>query len=321
VGDGTVRTLATGRAFLRVSAGVLRDSAGVSVVPPGRLLAIGSSGLAPGAHGRMYLFDTDGAGYRAVNSAGWAPDGGEPYFMPDGRVVHHDVANAGSSDIATIRLADTTGGGGVLVAPDAAIGRALYPQPTRDGAWIYFTALQGAFGSAQFTELWRVRPDGTGLARVRAAGPMWTQYGAASPSPTGDRLAVLRSHQDGSGGTTLELLDLGTGDMRTIFTGLAHPRWSPVADEVAAYARGVSVIRTDGSVAAVTPQSGERGYELFDFSNGHLDWSPDGQWIVACIGSGSSSHALALVSRATGEVLPLAFTRRDGLCHATWRPA
>ena len=59
----------------------------------------------------------------------------------------------------------------------------------------------------------------------------------------------------------------------------------------------------------------------FDGRDGQLDWSPDGKWLVACAGEEAASQKyLALVSRATGEVLPLPFTARDNLCGATWRP-
>lgn len=317
VGDGSIRTLATGRAFLMASTSRLRDSAGVSVVPPGRLLAVDPGGQV-GSHARFVVFDTDGGNRREVTSPGWY--GSAPYFLPGGVIVHEDVADARSGEIATIRLADTTGGGRLLVAPSDSVGRSYGPQPTRDGAWIYFSTLHGGAGTVETSELWRVRPDGTGLARVRAAGPMWTQYGTPSPSPAGDRLAVPRAHSDGTGRTTLEILDLASGGMRTIFQGLTQPRWSPVAEEIAVYARGVSVVRTDGSVAMVTPQYGERGWVPVDPWNGRLDWSPDGQWVLACAGSGPGSHHLALVSRATGDVLPLPFTKREAFCQAAWRP-
>lgn len=62
-------------------------------------------------------------------------------------------------------------------------------------------------------------------------------------------------------------------------------------------------------------------FDQFDGNDGQLDWSPDGQWLVACAtGASSGARYVALVSRVTAQVIPLPFTRRLNLCGTTWRP-
>ena len=312
LGDDRVRALAHGRAHLVATYGALRDSAGISVVPPGRLLAqrfISSS--EPHA---LVLLDTDGHALRDLPQTEWANNGLTQYFLPGGdRIVFADVQTVSSS----LFIADTSGARHVLLAPNDSIERMLYPQPTRDGAWIYFTAATRVGTS----ELWRVRPDGRGASRVRPPGAQWTQYGPMSPSPAGTHAALIRSYQDGPGGTTLDVLDIVSGELRTLRRDASRARWSPVADEIATFAAGLRVVRSDGTEVIAAAVPGQPPFQSFDATDGHVDWSPDGKWLVACVrGSHAGERYLTLVSRESGELVPLEFTRRHNLCGAAWRP-
>lgn len=311
----TIRAVATGRTYVVATAGAQRDSAGVSVVPPGRILAfrrLWGSGDSTG----FFIFDTDGTGGRRLESRSWPYNNRSSYFSsPGDRVVFHHGILVGTSFEYFLHVADTIGNTARVIGPT---GGSL-PQPTRDGSWIYFTAQTGYAE----TELWRVRPDGSQAALVGPPGVLGTDYGASSPSPLGDRLAVATRRQYLGQETSLDVLDIGTGIMKTIRPSAARPRWSPVADEIAYFGPdGIEIVRPDGSevLGPITP--GQHPFDAFDASDGQLDWSPDGQWLIACANAEySGERYLALIARSDGEVIPLPFSRRRNLCQATWRPS
>jgi len=58
----------------------------------------------------------------------------------------------------------------------------------------------------------------------------------------------------------------------------------------------------------------------FDAYDGQLAWSPDGKWLATCVTAEvSGARHIVLIERATGAMLPLAFTAKDKLCEATWK--
>ena len=84
----------------------------------------------------------------------------------------------------------------------------------------------------------------------------------------------------------------------------------------------MNVIRPNGTGATpLGPDRSGSSANAYDAEDGQLDWSPDGQWLVACVtGQFSGERSLIVLNRKSGEVLPLAFTARHNLCDAAWRP-
>jgi len=163
-----------------------------------------------------------------------------------------------------------------------------------------------------------VSGTGTGATRISPVSTTNEWWASPSPSPDGSQLAVLFASQTGAG---LGVMTVATGQIQPIDPGArAALRWSPVADEIAYFGDGgLRVIRADGLLVLgpiATPV--DVGW---DGSDGQIDWSGDGKWLIACItGAFSGARHLTLIDRLTGELLPLAFTARDNLCGATWQP-
>jgi hypothetical protein len=198
-----------------------------------------------------------------------------------------------------------------LVTPTDTVLQAVTPQPSHDGAWVYFTAVTGYLQE----EVWRVSSTGTMRTRISAMSTIGKQWASPSTSPDGSELAVMVASQSGGG---LGVLNLATGQSQVIAPN-AHgvPRWSPVADEIVYFGdRGLTIVRSDGSpvLGPIDPPVGLSW-------DGQIDWSGDGKWLIGCnTGVFSGSRHLVVINGLTGEVLPLAFTARDNLCDATWQP-
>jgi Holliday junction resolvase RusA-like endonuclease len=110
--DGSVHALATGRAYLIATVGALRDSSGISVVPPGRLVSFVDGGPPAG----FYIFNTDGTQYRGFVSSNTSSLPRAQYFLPSGDgLVYYDIPLGLTSDSVSLFLADTLGNAHRLV--------------------------------------------------------------------------------------------------------------------------------------------------------------------------------------------------------------
>ncbi|HET7584737.1 MAG TPA: hypothetical protein VFK13_07515 [Gemmatimonadaceae bacterium] len=310
---GTVIHIAgVGHTFVVASAGVVRDSVAIDALPHGPILAYNFRTFAPLA--AFFLFDLDGSGYHAIDESKIGFNDRGQYFLPDGnRVVFHESADdEGHLALLTMSLDGTTS---PLLEPGGDILSASRPQPSRDGAWVYFTATV-ASGTA---EIWRVSIDGATRERIGPIASPSEIYLAPSPSPDGTRLAVTVDRTGLQDQIYLGVMSVATGDVQLIrLSSGGSPRWSPVADEIAYFGQAkLWVVAPDGEVLLgpiTAPHS-------WDVDHGQIDWSPDGRWLIACMqGTFSGDRSLVIVSRETGEVTPLPFTVRDNLCGAAWRP-
>jgi dipeptidyl aminopeptidase/acylaminoacyl peptidase len=304
----TVRTVGEGRAHVVVTAGAARDSAAVSVVPPGTLLARDhGTGL------RFRLLTTSGSTYRLLHSTPLGYNHTSPYFAPTGdRAVLHQRLVGDSARAFRLFTLDLGGAARELLATPGGTGNAIFPQPSRDGQWVYFASERGY----RMVELWRARADGGGAERVGAPARFAEEAIHPAPSPDGRALAFVRASPDGGLGS-VAVLDLGTGQARALGRDGSRPRWSPDGTEIGFLdGNRLWVARADGSRAdQLGAGTAFQGYE------GQVDWSPDGRWLVTCVGGRFlGDKLLALVRRTTGEVLPLPFTAADKLCEATWKP-
>jgi Tol biopolymer transport system component len=135
---------------------------------------------------------------RAVNVA-WSPDGE--------RIVYHT-----NHDGDPVHVADRKGADSRLILDSAKGMHQHYPIWSVDGLWIYLA--RGRQTTLEM-DLWRVRPDGTGLERL-TRGKLDVRY----PTPLDER-TVLYSARDGDGaGPWLWALDVETKLSRRASVGL-----------------------------------------------------------------------------------------------------
>jgi TolB protein len=141
-----------------------RDSAvaiGPSFSPDGKTILFSSTQT---GHGEVYVMNSDGTGRRALTTTdqtGGTKHTGVPSYSPNGKLIafysnregnqEAYVMNADGSDVRNIsnHMADDVPSGW-----------------TRDGQVI----LRSARDRPRFFELYRVKPDGTGLTRITTTG-------------------------------------------------------------------------------------------------------------------------------------------------------
>jgi hypothetical protein len=282
--DGTVTGVSYGRARVVVTRGDFADTGWVSVVPAGTLALSKIS-----EQSTVDIVNADGSGFTSIASSGQF-GGGAPAWLPGNAGLVYQFATPGGAGSTQLFVTDLAGNSTSL----AASGRD--PRVSRDGHWVYF-----ADGGA----IWRVHVNGTGLEQV-------TSGGNPDPSPDSTHL-VFVSTTFAAGGFPLEVRDLITGAEDSLGPLGKMPRWRPGGNEIAYWSGDVSsqtgaifVIGADGTGAYQVSVAG-RVYRPQG-----LDWSPDGQWLLA-----RSDTTLDLIQVATGLTLPLGYSAGYDL--ASWR--
>lgn len=299
--DGTT----FGRAGVSVSYAVggqlIRETAMVSVVPAGEI-ALGVAAPGAAATSAIGIRHTDGT---AVKTYPTPQSPFETTWSADGLRVYYAGESAGGS---TQRLYALTVADGSIetIVPDAdpALNgrRLVWPAPSRDGAWVYFTVLE----SGPWSSVWRVHPDGSGVEELVSDAPPPGDFrirNSPSPSPDGTRLAYTEKSYTAN---DVKILDLTSGAITTITgTGADEVRWSPTGERLATRGgAGLYVVNPDGSgLRQVIP-------DISTF--GGLDWSGDGQWIIVKIQTIPN-----IVNPDTGLFLPVPLAGGAGLA---WNP-
>jgi hypothetical protein len=295
---GVVTGAAYGLAGVKVTSGILTETAVVSVVPSGRLATIS---LLPGAttDPAVTVMATDGSGPRRypspqdVSAAAWSPDATRMYYVGTSRDANptQRIYSLAISDGAINTLIPDT----VSALSGAKL---ISPAVSFDGTWIYF-ATQIAQNGPTSGEIWRAHPDGTGAERLvsgAVAGSPYVVRTSPSPSPDGTRLAyVEKTTSPTTTANDIKILDLQSGSTLTIRgSGADEIRWSPSGDRIATKGgAGLYVVNADGSGLTQLIQN------VDTFAG--LDWSPDGRWLLANI----YGVATILEPTTTGLRLPL----------------
>jgi hypothetical protein len=151
-------------------------------------------------------------------------------------------------------------------------------------------------------ETWRVRANGTELAKVPPTDPDFGNYYRPVLSPTGARLAVSTVVNSRIG---LTLADATTGAVVGQWVADATaPRWSPLGRHVAFSTPGGGPIRMMAADGTGLRTIAEGPFEEW------FDWTADGNWIVV-----STLDGLSLVNVADGTERPLPDTR------GMWQPS
>jgi len=269
---GVVTGRQAGRARILAQAGAAKDSAFVSVVPRGRLVAW----AAYDGSGTMVLVDIDGSHLKRLttNPSG---NGAFPVWSPiSDKILFH-------TGTPTVDLVDSAGAQRKTVGPSPS----WFPQFLPDESGMLYVA-PGTGG----TSAWRARLDGSQPVELATlTGFQGYPYGGASFSPAGDRVAYTNS-------SAITIVDLTTGRaVRDLPFGDA-PRWSPAGDRVAfttGFDGGIGVVNADGT--------GRRTLTTTDAYSPGVSWSPDGQWLIARRSTYPSG--LTLVRASDGLTIPL----------------
>jgi Tol biopolymer transport system component len=300
VAGSTVTGVAVGRGVVVAHSGAIADTARVSVVPPGTLAVFLASSL-PADSASLLTVATDGSQrHRVVRShdyfgsvemvPAWSADGA--------RLVFSDVPNINTTR-PQLWVSDLVNAP-VALPPGPWYGE-FEPSYSANGQWIYYSVRAGPPDWV----VWRVHPDGTGAEEV--VGPS-TSYAPPQPSTSPDGTQLLYSLSLAGG---LQIKDLGTRATRLLDGSGFVGRWSPVGGTIAYIplpSGGIWTINADGTGAHAVSPPGHR-YE------GGVQWSPDGKYVIS---RESNSGLLEIVDVATGEAIPLPFSRQ--MRRPAWKP-
>ena len=142
---------------------------------------------------------------------------GEPW------VVYLAVTPAGEA----LSLVRPDGSGDHPILADLGLGTGRRPDWSPDGALLAFVV--------DFKNIWLARADGGGVQNVYACSEPCEDVDHPAISPDGGRIAFERNDtRNGTFiGTTIEILDLATGSVKTAIASgsprrfIKYPRWSP----------------------------------------------------------------------------------------------
>jgi hypothetical protein len=310
LGGSTVAGSSIGRAKVVAELGASRDTAFVSVVPNGVITAY-SRVMISNETASIYTLRLDGAqltrltttetwpGYNASMLSSWSPDGGRMFFE-DSRTDHTHALH--SFDVAT-----------GVVQRMLPVGQRMeeeaWPDASSDG-WVYFHA-----GRRDEYSIYRVRPDGTGLARISEPERLGSVEQVAV-SLDGSRLSFKNGWQYGQ-----KLFVMTIADSTLVPLGIRaeSPRWLPSGEVAYMDPLDLPPIQGTGPIRAVRPDgSGSRPITpgTSRYAPG-FDLSPDGQYLIAATDQG----VLTVIVLATGEELPIRIsTIRQPMVAPSWRP-
>jgi hypothetical protein len=301
--SGIVSGLALGRTQFLARIGTREDTMRVSVMPVGTIAvsagraiggdSIGISVVNLDASGyRRIAFETPSRQYGAENPPGhemwprWDPQGQRIAYWENG-----DAAVGGPLGHPSRLMLLGANGAAQPVLPDTVVG-ASQPSFSPDGQWLYFTMQPG------FQRVYRMHPDGTGLAEVFDTTVEPLPMGTPTVSPDGQWLAYTVGSAVGS---RLRVRSLTTGALTPLDVDGTTPRWSPSGDVLAyvqtylfsGYFGLLWVVRPDGTGARqlVSNQSYSAG----------LDWSRDGKFVIAT----ASTPLIEVIDVASGARTPL----------------
>jgi Tol biopolymer transport system component len=265
----------------------LTDSAYVTVIP--RFPIVGNRGSETGGRA-VTLANIDGTGSSELVKSG--DFSLAPHSVPGTPSVVYYQADPEYN--ASVWIVTPGQSPRVLASPANGFATAAWPSLSPDGQWVYFT---GARSDVFVRSLWRIRTDGTQLESLGVYNRT-ARFETVSISPDGSTAAV-----PGDGG--VKLVNVATKTSRVIPGNCHVPRYSPDGRQFACLVNDeLAVMNVDGSGARTIPTDLPlylRGYEEY----AGIDWSPDGNWIIAQ----NISTGVQLVRVSDGVILPLSIGR------------
>jgi hypothetical protein len=195
-------------------------------------------------------------------------------WRADSQGILANLANAAPGNLVTARL-DGTVSTLAPIAPVQSISAPLLlsARPTSFLALVSdpppCALLPCAMG------IWQIPiAGGTPTRLATLPGGFEATFRSVTTSPDGTHVAFVTASV---GSTSISILTLATGEVRTLETGAEYlrvVRWSPTGDRLAFIgARGWGLIDIDGRNRVLNPRN-----DFFDI--GWLDWSGDGRWLA-----------------------------------------
>lgn len=272
---GKVTPAASGRTHVLITSGSAQDTAFLSVVPTGRLMAVVVQGNAD----NVVAMDFDGSNRRVI-----ARNASLPRVAVDGRVIVH-----AGTDLSTYRmhLVEADGSLKRITSATTPLEGEAYGHLAADG-WVYFS---GRFPSGNFA-IWRVRPDGSGQERITNGYAEWISW----PSPDGRKI-VYTSYTNR---WEITIMDVATRQTTSLNAEGLFAAWSPNGQFIAFTPDNGSALwtaRGDGTNVQKVPNT------EFIFG-GTVDWTADNQYLIV-----RTVRAIELIRVADGERLPLSFSQ------------
>ena len=232
--------------------------------------------------GDLYRVNPDGTGLTQLTSDPAYED--QSAFSPDGKkLVFVSTRSTGFANLWTLDLATkrakalTTGPGGDF-----------RPAWSPDGKWIAFSSghgitppfAEGRWERQQLTEIYLIRPDGSGMKKVTSAGglcgsPKWlsdNQHVLAYCSTAQETMQVRRGAPEKGSQSRLVSIDIATGAITDLPAGpgvKVNP--SPLPGNNVGYVRRDSA---DGGIYYTNGSQGPKG------AIRAAAWSPDGKRVV-----------------------------------------
>ncbi len=226
----------------------------------------------------IYRVRPDGSGLQQLTDSPAFDD--QAALSPDGKYLAFVSSRTKQADIWVLELKTKK-----LRNPTDHPAGDFRPSWSPDGKWIAFSTDRdstkpigrGGFVTVHLTELYTVRPDGSGLRRLThsqstVGSPAWSPDGKhlafyeATPEEANKIVLVSRMRAT----TQIATFDIETGERRSVTSGSGE-KWSPqwLPNRIA-YASG----GPEGGLEFVGGQSGESG----EFNSPH--WSADGMRMV-----------------------------------------